>query len=137
MSLSDLAETLVPYLELLAIISFIAFVISIILIPWYICRLSPDFFYTLQSQTQAAQGKRTHLGLLILRNCIGAVLIIAGFIMLFIPGQGILTILIGLLCMSFPGKHRLMLYLIGKPSIQSSLNWTRKKLRRKPFHWKA
>jgi len=133
---AKLFEPLVPYLELLAAVSLITFLLSIILIPWYIGRLPSDFFYILQTQDLKEQSKRTTLALLLLRNCIGSILIIAGFVMLFMPGQGILTILIGILCMSFPGKHRFILYLANKSSVQASLDWTRKKMRQKPFMWK-
>lgn len=136
MVLSKLFETLRPYVELLAVVSLITFLLSIILIPWYIGRLPPDFFYILQNRLPGHQNKRISFGLILLRNCIGALLIIAGCIMLFMPGQGILTLLIGILCMSFPGKLRFVLYLVNKPSVQTSLNWTRKKMRKKPFVWK-
>ncbi|MBI1319672.1 MAG: hypothetical protein GC168_12100 [Candidatus Hydrogenedens sp.] len=41
---------------------------------------------------------------------VGVVLIIAGIIMLFVPGQGILTILLGLgvLATEFPWAHRML-----------------------------
>jgi len=136
MVVSKLFETLVPYLELLAVVSVVTFLMSIILIPWYISRLPPDFFYTLQSQRPNHQHKRPSFGFLLLRNCIGALLLIAGSIMLFLPGQGLLTILIGILCISLPGKLRLILHLVNKPKIQTSLNWTREKLRQQPFIWK-
>jgi hypothetical protein len=133
---SKLLEALAPYLELLAVISLITFVLSIILIPWYIGRLPSDFFYILQTQPLEPRDKRTSFGFLVLRNCCGILLILAGGIMLFMPGQGLLTILIGILLMSFPGKLRLILCLANKPSVQTSLNWTRKKMRQKPFIWK-
>ena len=136
MVLSKLFETLRPYVELLAVVSLITFLLSIILIPWYIGRLPSDFFFLLQTRIPGHQNKRISFGLMLLRNCIGAVLIIAGCIMLFMPGQGILTLLIGILCMSFPGKLRFVLYLVNKPSVQTSLNWTRKKMRKQPFVWK-
>ena len=136
MSLSKLAATLVPYLQILAAVSLTTFVLSIILIPWYIGRLPPDFFYHLQNQRPDEQSRQTHFGVLLLRNSVGVLLILAGSIMLFMPGQGILTILIGILCMSFPGKIRLIQFFINKPSVQTSLNWTRKKMRQKPFSWR-
>ena len=136
MKAPKLLEMLVPYLEILAVVSLITFLLSIILIPWYISRLPPDFFYLLQNQSNVYQIKHPSLALLVLRNCIGVILVIAGGIMLFMPGQGLLTILIGILCMSFPGKLHFILFLINKPSVQTSLNWTRKKMRQQPFTWK-
>jgi hypothetical protein len=44
----------------------------------------------------------------ILKNTIGAILVILGLIMLVTPGQGLLTILLGLSIMEFPGKKTLI-----------------------------
>lgn len=47
--------------------------------------------------------------------------------MFFIPGQGILTMLIGLGLMSFPGKYALEKKLIAQPAVLNSINWIRDK----------
>lgn len=134
MTLDGIAETISPYLQILALVSFCTFFLSIILIPWYIGRLPVDYFSILQQQLPHRIPRR-NLALLVLRNLLGSILLAAGVLMLFLPGQGILTILIGLLCMAFPGKYRLVLYLISRKSVQTSLDWIRKKMRRPPFHW--
>ena len=43
-----------------------------------------------------------------LRNAVGLVLVTAGLAMLVLPGQGIITLLVGIILMDFPGKHRLV-----------------------------
>jgi hypothetical protein len=53
--------------------------------------------------------------------------------MLFTPGQGILTILAGLLLMNFPGKYRLERWLVQRPGVLSSLNWLRTRRGKAPF----
>lgn len=57
----------------------------------------------------------------------------AGMVMIFIPGQGILTILLGLVLMDFPGKHRLIVLIIQHKRVWRALNWIRAKGRRQPF----
>ena len=47
--------------------------------------------------------------------------------MLITPGQGILTILAGIFILDFPGKFKIELYLIKKPSVLKTLNWIRQK----------
>ena len=54
------------------------------------------------------------LAVLILKNALGAVLVLGGVIMLFMPGQGLLTIFLGIVLMDFPGKFRLERYLISR-----------------------
>src|SRR5438552_1172936 len=55
----------------------------------------------------------------VLRNLIGAVLVVVGIILALpgVPGQGILTILIGLMCLDLPGKRPLEQWLVGRPSV--------------------
>ena len=130
-------EHILPYFEWLAILSVFTFLLSLILIPWYIGRLPQNHFILLKSKPPLSSFSPTHLMLAVLRNIFGIILIIAGSVMLFLPGQGILTILIGILCMSFPGKHTLLLSLINRPAIKRSLNWTRKRLSRPPFIWET
>jgi hypothetical protein len=129
------SQSLLPYLEMLAIVSGITFGLSIFLIPWFIGRLPVNYFLNAQKTFSVGNFRLRRLPLLVLRNLLGILLVIAGVLMLFLPGQGILTILIGFLCMSFPGKQRLINYLLRKKSLQTCLNWTRKKMSRPPFLW--
>ncbi len=61
------------------------------------------------------------------KNIAGVFFLLMGIIMLITPGQGLLTILIGLLLMDFPGKRRFEIWLIRIPSIHRAINWIRKK----------
>jgi hypothetical protein len=53
--------------------------------------------------------------------------------MLVTPGQGILTILVGLLLMNFPGKYRVERWLVTRPGVLRSLNRLRKRRGEPPF----
>ena len=68
-----------------------------------------------------------------LKNLIGALLLVLGVIMLFVPGQGLLTMLIGLMLMNFPGKYRLERWLVRRSGVLNSLNWLRRRRGRAPF----
>ena len=63
----------------------------------------------------------------------GLLFIIAGVLMTVLPGQGLLTILIGMMLVNFPGKYRLEQALIKQDLISQPLNSLRRKARRKPF----
>ncbi len=128
-------EQILPYIEWLAIVSLAAFFLSIFLIPLYITRLPRDYFLRLYAEPVHTDLTASRIALLIIRSILGTLLLVAGFIMLFIPGQGILTIVFGVLCMSFPGKRKLALYLVSRKSVQNSLDWIRRKMKRPPFHW--
>jgi hypothetical protein len=47
--------------------------------------------------------------------------------MLFIPGQGLLTMLLGIVCLDFPGKRALERRIVAHPPVFRALNWIRAK----------
>ena len=64
---------------------------------------------------------------------IGIGLLVCGIIMLVLPGQGLITMLIGLSLIPFPGKNKLEDNLLSRQSVRSSLNWIRAKANKEPF----
>ena len=71
--------------------------------------------------------------LLLLKNLIGALFLLMGLIMLFVPGQGLLTLLIGTMLIDFPGKRGLELRFIRNRRIAGAANWIRAKAGRNPI----
>ena len=116
-------------LKWLAMISAIIFMVSLLVIPWLISKLPPDFFAKIRSghKTKNNNSRLYNLILFLLRNVFGFAFLIAGILMLFMPGQGILTIVLGISIMVFPGKRRLVNMLIEQKSVQHGLNWIRRK----------
>ena len=58
---------------------------------------------------------------------LGAIFIVAGIAMIFLPGQGAITILIGITLTDFPGKYRLERWLVTRRPILRSINWLRER----------
>src|SRR4051812_32937886 len=83
----------------LTVVSLCLFVVSIALIPWLVSRAPVDFFVRHHRPHGAAQWLRWTL-----RNALGALLVILGMLMLVLPGQGLLTLVLGLGLLDFPGK---------------------------------
>lgn len=73
--------------------------------------------------------------LFFLRNLFGVLLLVAGILMLFLPGQGILTILLSFFFLEFPGRHKLVKRFLDNDRTQTTLNGVRKKLGKKPFRF--
>lgn len=128
-------QLLQTLLRWLAPISIATFFLSLLIIPLIVSNLSVNCFINISRKKQTARISVTSLGFLLFRNIGGIFLLTAGFAMLFLPGQGILTILIGLLLLSFPGKQTMLNYLIFKPAVQHSLDWIRKKSGKPQFTW--
>jgi len=71
------------------------------------------------------------------KNIIGFSLIIGGLLMLVLPGQGLLTIVTGLLLINYPGKYKLEQKLVTIPSVFRALNWIRVKANKPPLKRKT
>ena len=71
--------------------------------------------------------------LLILKNLTGAFFLLLGVALLVLPGQGLLTILPGMVLIDFPGKYKLQRWIVQHQSILHSINWLRKKGNRPPI----
>jgi len=116
-------------LQWLGILSVVTFIGSLLVVPWLILMMSPEYF--IRHRLEVIERHRRHpiLTILIfcLRNAVGLVLLTAGIAMLVLPGQGILTILVGLSFIDFPGKHQLLEKVVQNRKTQESLNWIRRK----------
>ncbi|MFV0478404.1 MAG: PGPGW domain-containing protein [Parahaliea sp.] len=112
-----------------SIISLIALAGTVLILPWAVTQLPVDYFTGTRRQTMSDTSTHPALKLLllILKNTLGLLLLILGFIMLFIPGQGLLTILAGLALMNFPGKYKLERALIKSPGVIKGINWIRER----------
>jgi hypothetical protein len=118
----------------LTVASLVGFIGSLIAIPLILVRLPPDYFDT---RVPRHWMKDHHpvlrvIGLAV-KNAVGLVFLLAGFAMLFLPGQGILTMLIGISLVDFPGKRRLEATLIGQPTVLSAINSMRNKFNKPPL----
>ncbi|NIV30742.1 MAG: hypothetical protein GWN58_14950, partial [Anaerolineae bacterium] len=67
------------------------------------------------------------LVVLVLKNLLGLVLLVAGVAMLVLPGQGLLTIVIALTLLNFPGKYHLERWVVSRPPVYRAINWIRRR----------
>ncbi len=116
----------------IGVVSFVVFVISLLLTPFLLGKIPQDYFIH-ANQHKVEIKHLGHLLVVIVRTLIGSVLLIAGIIMLVTPGQGVISILLGLFLMEFPGKRKLELKLINHEPTFKALNWLRSKANKTPF----
>jgi hypothetical protein len=124
-------QSLVVALGLSTVIS----IASLLLAPIAIARLPPDYFVEDQPSRKVARGRHPlrHATLAALKNALGVSLIIAGAALLVLPGQGLLTMVVGVGLLDFPGRHRLVNALVHRPLVLRTLNWVRAKAHSPPF----
>lgn len=119
-------EPYVDWLALLGIVSGGLFVVTVFVLPFVIARMPADYF------VRPPRPPR-HPVWRVVRTGIGAVLVAAGVVMLFVPGQGVLTILAGLGVADFPGKRRIELWIVRRRSVTRALQWLRRRRGRPPL----
>jgi hypothetical protein len=119
----------------MGILSVVTFFGSLIALPMLIARMPADYF--VRDRQGHAAHRRQHPVLrvigLVCKNLVGLAFVLAGIAMLVLPGQGVLTIVIGLSLMNFPGKHALERYIVQQPTILQAINWTRNKAGQPPL----
>lgn len=116
-------------MEWLVGLSLLMFIGTIVVVPVLVARIPEDYFIRDRHAPNTFPARHWALSALwhLTKNLLGVVIILAGLAMLFLPGQGLLTILIGVMLIDFPGKRRLELWLIRRPSILKAVNWMRGK----------
>ena len=119
----------------IGLFSAVAFIGTLIAIPFLIIRISPDYF--MRGKRESSSWQRIPAGLrflaLGLKNLLGIIFILAGLAMLVLPGQGILTIFVGVSLLHFPGKARLALWILRRPPVLEVINRIRSKAGREPL----
>jgi hypothetical protein len=99
-----------------------------------IAALPADYY---QEGASGAPKRRGPLSLVLrlAKNLFGAVLVVVGLLLSLpgVPGQGLLTILIGLMLLEFPGKRSLERRLLARPRVLETMNRIRARLGRPPL----
>lgn len=114
--------------------SIVCFVGTLLIIPIVLVRLPHDYFDVRVPRTWM-KDHHPVLKILghVLKNTAGTVFFAAGFLMLFLPGQGLLTMLIGVSLLDFPGKRHMEATIVGRPSILSGINRVRARFQKPPL----
>lgn len=102
------------------------------LLPVIVVQLPADYF---DPARPAAPPPRRPLGWAgrILRNVLGWLFVAVGIVLLLLPGQGLLTMLIGLMMVDFPGKRGLERRILSRPAILGVVNRMRERRGQPPL----
>jgi archaellum biogenesis protein FlaJ (TadC family) len=118
-------------------LSVLTFFGSIAIVTTLIARMPADYFVhrSLPDDSWRKQHPAVRIILIILKNALGLFLVVLGMILLLpgVPGQGLLTVLIGLTLLNFPGKRAFELWLVRSRPVLSAINWIRAKNHRPPL----
>ena len=116
----------------LGVSSIFIFILSLLGVSWFVAQIPEDYFLTTKRSPSGLEKKAPVLRLLLLigKNFLGVCLIAGGLLMLVLPGQGLITIITGLLLIDYPGKFQLEQKIVSIPSVLRTLNWIRRKAKK-------
>lgn len=118
----------------LTVLSIVFFVGTLIAIPFILVRLPADYF-DVRVPRPWMENHHPVLRVVghVVKNAVGGIFLFAGFLMLFLPGQGVLTMLIGISMLDFPGKRNVEAKLVGQPTVLNVINGMRAKFGKPPL----
>ena len=114
-------------------ISLFVFLFSLLSIKWLVSLILEDYFINKKDSKIKTSNIFFWYIVLIFKNLIGYSLILGGIMMLVLPGQGLFTIIIGLMMSNYPGKYSIEKKFIAIPTILKSINWLRRKSNKPPI----
>ena len=116
-------------------ISAVMFIASLIALPLLVMNIPTDYLTRREPRPSRFEGQHPAviLTVRVLKNVLGAVLLIVGLVMLFTPGQGLLAIVVAVSLLDIPGKRAMEQRVIGHPKVLHAINALRCKVHRPPL----
>lgn len=117
----------------LAAASLAMFLASPLIVGVLLVKMPADYFVR-RGRPEAPQG-RVALRILgkVLKNLAGAILALAGLVMLITPGQGLLALLVGVSLLDVPGKRKLQLRIASQDKVYRAVNKLRARFGKPPY----
>ena len=118
------------------LISAVTFVVSTAVVMFVLVKLPANYFHSSHEREFLVDRHRAlRWAGIIAKNLFGLVLVFSGVVMSLpgVPGQGVLTILLGIMLLDFPGKRDLETKLVGRPKVFRAINHLRAKFDKPPL----
>ncbi len=122
---------LLPWLVGFSVVVFFGSLIGV----WLVLVHLPEDYLTNDRSVNylRTRSKVVNLFIRILRNFLGVGFLLMGLLMLFTPGQGILSMVVGIVLIEFPGKRKLIHKIVANPRVLNAINRIRKKAQKPPL----
>lgn len=114
----------------------VAFTISLAIVSFIMVKIPADYFKLDRPRELLPDKSRAIRWLVVIvKNLLGILLVALGIIMSVpgVPGQGILTILLGIMLLDFPGKRKLEYKIVSRPKVLNAINKLRHRFGKPPL----
>ena len=124
---------------LLGLIGVVIFIVSFVattgITVWCVVKLPANYFVNNGQRKSDQRVSASDWFRFLLRNLLAVALVGLGIILSLpgIPGQGVLTILLGVMISDFPGKERLERKIVSYPKVLEALNRLRERFGKPPL----
>lgn len=131
-----LLDVIVEHALSITMLSVALFVFSVACVLVFLTRIPPTYF-----QDSHRRDFMRHYPISvrwagkIVKNLLGVALVLCGLVMAIpgVPGQGILTIVVGLALLDLPGKQRYERKLLSRSTVATAINRIRRKFSKRPL----
>jgi archaellum biogenesis protein FlaJ (TadC family) len=135
--LTELLSSLTWQSVLLTAAIFLAtFLLSLAIVTFILVKLPPDHFQRTSKRKLFDDRQRwVRFTATIGKNVLGIILVLLGIVLSIpgVPGQGILTILLGIMLLDFPGKRHLEEAILSRPKVREAINRLRHRFGKPPL----
>jgi len=110
-------------------------VVSVVVIGFVLARLPADYFVNPDARRPVDRHPVLKAVLVVFRNLVGLLLIALGVMLSLpgVPGQGVLTILMGVMLVDFPGKYAAERWLLTRRGVLTAINALRGRVGKPPL----
>ena len=117
-------------------IFLVTFFANLALVSFILVKIPSDYFKESNHSTFLKnQSPVVRILAIIGKNLLGVVLVILGILLSLpgVPGQGVLTILLGIMLLDFPGRRRFERWIVGWPKVFNGINKLRQRFEKPPL----
>ena len=119
-----------------AAFSVVMFVVGSAVVTFVLVKLPANYFHSSHAREFLAERHPVLRAVgIAAKNVLGVVFVVLGVIMAVpgVPGPGVLTVLLGVMMLDFPGKRDLEARFLGQPRVYSAVNSLRAKFGKPPL----
>lgn len=117
-------------------IFLITFAANLILVSVILVKIPADYFKESRNNTfLKGHSHVVRVMAIIGKNLAGVLLVVLGVLLSLpgVPGQGVLTILLGVMLLDFPGRRRFERWIVSRPKVFKAINKLRHRFNKQPL----